>query len=154
MKILFITESLDQQSGWGRYSSSLINSLKTSEIEVDVLCQKKYGRETFCQVSGLPPALNFRSNYIFFLFYGIKIIFSSLLKKPDVIHCVVETYVPIAWVLSKYWDVPYVLTVHGSFGIKTMINRWCAWIQRMCYRHAQTIIAVSQYTKKRLLEKV
>ncbi len=154
MKILFITESLNQQSGWGRYSSSLLNALRGSNTELFVLCHKIYDQEFFHQVSGLPKVLDFRRNYIFFLFYTFKLLLSKNLKKPDIIHCAVETYAPITWVLSKYWGVPYILTVHGSFGIKTMINGWCAWIQKKCYRQAQAIVAVSKYTKKRLLEKV
>lgn len=154
MKILFVTESLDQQGGWGRYTAGLINSLDLSDDEVQILCQKRYDKGSFCQVSGLPDALNFRSNYLFFIFYAVKLLFFRKLKKPDIVHCVVETYAPIAWVLSKYWGVSCILTIHGSFGIKTLINPWCAWIQKLCYRQAQTIVAVSNYTKKRLLEKV
>ncbi len=155
MKILFLTESLDRQSGWGRYSSSLIKTLKSSDIEVSILCQERHDDTGFLyQVSGLPEVLNFRSNYVFFLLYVAKLLLCRNLEKPDIIHCVVETYAPIAWILSKYWGIPYVVTVHGSFGIKTLINPWCRWIQKRCYRQAQAVIAVSNYTKKRLLEKV
>ncbi len=154
MKILFITESLDQKNGWGRYSLGLIKHLGEMNIELYVLCHKVFSTEPFRQISGLPTALNFRTNYMFFLFHVVKILFYSRLEKPDMIHCVVETYAPIAWLLSKYWGIPYVLTIHGSFAIKTLINPWYSLIQKRCYRQAQTIVAVSNYTKKRLLEKV
>lgn len=154
MKILFITESLNQQSGWGRYSSNLISFLKEADTEKGVLCRVVVKTGVLRQVAGLPDALDFRGNYILFPFYVLKLVFCRKIEKPDIIHCMIETYAPITWLLSKYWGIPYVLTIHGSFGIKTLINPWCAMIQKRCYRDAQAIVAVSNYTKKRLLEKV
>ena len=37
--------------------------------------------------------------------------------KPDIIHCNTEYFAPIAFLLSKYFKVPFTVSVAGTYGI-------------------------------------
>jgi glycosyltransferase involved in cell wall biosynthesis len=74
---------------------------------------------------------------------------------PDVIH--VHFAVPggaLAWVLSRWTGVPYVMTVHlGDVpgGVPEKTGTWFKWILPFTYpiwRDAKHVVAVSEYTRQ------
>lgn len=80
--------------------------------------------------------------------------------KPDVIH--VHFAVPagaLAWILSRFSGIPYVLTVHlGDVpgGVAEKTSGWFRWIYpftRPIWRNASLIAAVSEFTRGLALKK-
>jgi glycosyltransferase involved in cell wall biosynthesis len=78
---------------------------------------------------------------------------------PDIIH--VHFAVPsgpVAWALSRYAHVPYVLTAHlGDVpqGVPEKTGHWFRWIYPFTppiWRHASRVVAVSEYTRQLALQ--
>lgn len=79
--------------------------------------------------------------------------------RPDVIH--VHFAVPaglVAWVLSRLYDVPYVLTAHlGDIpgGVPTKTSKWFRWVYPFTpriWQDADQVIAVSEYSRQLALK--
>lgn len=155
MKILLITNRLSFSSGWERYSRDLAESLNESGHEVFVLCQE-YGQDSFEieQKKAMPDPLSYWRNYFLFYLPVLKNLFFLVKKKPDVIHCLIETYLPTAWLLSFVLRRPLVATVHGSFGLKPLAFKLIGAIQKKVYHATKKIICISHHTQDRLLSKV
>jgi len=153
MKILLVTNELSEQSGWGRYSLDLANHLKLADHELVVVCRKiNPVFSEFEQIALLPDPLDYKKCYLFFWLYLSKIFeHRGKLKKADLIHCVVETYLPFSTIYSFFARVPLLATVHGSFGVKASRQSVYCLVQSLCYSWAKKIVCVSHYTEKRLL---
>lgn len=154
-KIIYLTDSLGTNSGWARYSLDLIRSVADKGYEVIVLChEENKGIDDIKQIPILRDPMDFGGN----VFDVFSIIFKkglrSRLAEYDTVHCLVETYVPLSFLISKIIGANLFVTIHGSFGLKTLINPILGTIQRFCYKMAKNIIAVSNYTKNRMMEVV
>ena len=79
----------------------------------------------------------------------IKIYFLTLRFKPDIIHCNTEYFAPIALLLSKYFKVPFTVSVAGTYGI-TLPKQYKMYSNS--FKRASSLICLSNYTKKRMEE--
>lgn len=153
MKILLITNELSEKSGWGRYSVDLVASLVKNNHEVSIICQTKNLNFDYSQHEILPSPLSFKKNYLLCWLSLFKFINICKQFKPDVIHCIVESYSPSACLISFISRKEYIVTAHGSFAIKPFRNYVYSLIQEFVYKRAKNIVAVSNYTKKQILLK-
>ncbi|KND49154.1 MAG: Glycosyltransferase [Parcubacteria bacterium C7867-008] len=76
------------------------------------------------------------------------------LQQYDLIHCFVEPYAPFAMYLSRLLHIPFFITVHGSYAVRTLGNDWFGMMQRHAYRAAAKIFCVSTYTQTALLKRI
>ncbi len=154
MKILVITNNLNKKNGWGNYSLAIIEQLIKNRIEVVVICSKKNKEySNVKQIEILPDPISFKKTYFLSFFYVLRILLNYKdLKNVDLIHCFVEPYSFITYLVSKILVVKYFITIHGSYGVKTLQNFFYRFLQIITYKNAQKIICVSNYTKKRLLD--
>lgn len=152
MKIAFFVSDLNYKTGWGRYSLGLIKSLVNKGVEVVVF--SKIGEDVdmpgvkVYQVFHDP--LRVKLNYFSSLSYVFKI--RSILKnhRVDIVHCVVEPYSFVCWAVSFLSGFPYIVSVHGSFGIKPYRHFLLGLLQNVFYKGASFIVCVSNYTRERL----
>lgn len=156
MKIILFTSELSEKNGWGRYSLKLAGAFEKFGHEVKVIChQKNEAISGIEQKEFLPNPLSYRWNYFLFFVAAIKVFFSFRSSKDLVVHCLVETYAPTAWLFSLLFGRPLFLTVHGSFGVKPLMYFLPGLMQKFIYlRHKTNIICVSRYTSKRLSAKI
>lgn len=143
MKVLVITSRMPfWAGGWGRYSNDLTNAL--SRLGVHVLGLDRLG---------LPGPLSWKKNYFLAFWYTLKLVANKEVRGADIIHCHVETYAPITMILSFVLRKPYCLTLHGSYAVKPFsMGPLISFIQEASYRKAKILIAVSNFTKERVLE--
>ncbi len=96
-------------------------------------------------------------SYIYKGYFATK----KLLKnwKPDIIH--VHFAVPagvLAWIISKLYKIPYVITIHlGDVpgGAPNKTKKWFRWVYpftHVIWRSAAKIVAVSEFTRNIALE--
>ena len=85
----------------------------------------------------------------FSVFFDLLNILFCLKKVPDIIHCNVEHYAIVAMILSKILRVPYTITCHGTYGV-LLPQKYPLF--KKAYEHSAFIIAVSNYTKKRMIQ--
>ncbi len=150
MRILCITNHLYGTDGWGRYSTDLIYSLSDIGNDIRILCHRKNTDIEFTQYEVLSSPISFSKNYLLSYFFVFKYILQIKKFNPDIIHCMVETYSPIAYLIALILRKKYIITVHGSFALKPFINPVYSILQKHFCAKAKHIVAVSQYTKKRL----
>lgn len=155
MNILLITSSLNERNGWGRYSHDLALALKAEGHDVYILCYSSVESDIDVpQYAVLPDPHRFFSAY----YRSGTYVAQSLSKLNgisfDVVHVVVEPYAHIARKIAKELNIPFVVTVHGTYSIKTLRSPPYAWLQKKAYRSAKKVICVSAYTERRLTEKV
>jgi len=154
MRIILFTSELSEKNGWGRYSLELACVYKKFNHEVIVVCNKANNNEAIAQIELLPGPLSYYRNYFLFFLSVIKIVFWIKDGKETVVHCLVETYLPSAWLISKLYSCPLFFTVHGSFGLKPLAFRVVGSIHKKLYQLADKVICVSSYTKDRLITAV
>ena len=134
MRIILFTSELSEKNGWGRYSLELACVYKKFNHEVIVVCNKANNNEAIAQIELLPGPLSYYRNYFLFFLSVIKIVFWIKDGKETVVHCLVETYLPSAWLISKLYSCPLFLTVHGSFGLKPLAFRVVGSIHKKLYQ--------------------
>ena len=153
MNILFITQELGIHNGWSRYSLDVVQGLISKGHQVNVLCRNR--NDTIKHVVQIPVMYD-ALRFVGPLLCLPKIIYHafrggwSMYREVTVIHCAVETYAPTAYVLSRILRVPFIVTLHGSFALKTLIHPILRHIQVFCYSRAKRLIAVSNYTLERV----
>lgn len=158
MKILVITNKLAPSSdGWGRYSVNVIRELQRNGNRVSVVSNLRGNEsiEDVRQFKILPEPLSFKKTFFLSFLYVARFFFQTQKReKYDVIHCFVEPYAFFTFILSKVLGVKYFITIHGSFGLKTLSNPIFKFLQTIAYRNAQKVICVSNYTKQRIMEHI
>jgi glycosyltransferase involved in cell wall biosynthesis len=147
MKLIFICNSVNQYNGWSIFSKGLMNSLpknyeiylfssdrpKIFSLKKDSLISAKYY-----------PILGSIASCI----DAIKIFINTYNKKIDLIHVSVESFSVVSFILSKLMRAPYTISVAGTFGV-VLPKRYPFF--KKAYLSADKIIALSNYTKMRML---
>ena len=67
-------------------------------------------------------------------------------------HCLVEPYAFIATLAGFFLRVPYIVTIHGSFGIKPFAHSLYGKIHKYGFSRARCVVAISNYSKRRISE--
>lgn len=150
MTILVLTSELTTTNGWGRYSMDLVESLRSSRVDSTVLIAR--GGEVASGYTAVPilPSVLPQAPLAFFAWLSALTLLPYAYK-ADVIHAYVETYAPIARALSMLTGKPYFVTAHGTYGVLGYSLPFPAnLLHADAFKHASRVIAVSEYTKKRL----
>lgn len=135
-KILVITWNLDSRSGWGRYSQDLVSALRAKKNEVIVECIEHPTSLTRHFLLAIPKAL--------------QLIIKYRKKQFDFVHCMVEPYALLTLIFAFFNKIPYFITLHGSYSILTIKNKFFGFLQYLAYKNAKNLIAVSNFTANRV----
>lgn len=133
MRILLISNTFSPDSGWGRYAKETKEALERQGHEI-------------ISPEDLPSPLSDKKNFLLFPWYALKI-WGEQKQRIDIIHCIVEPYAPLAWMLSKFLCAPYFITAHGTLGIKPLSHPVYGKIHRYVFQKAHGVICVSSYTQ-------
>lgn len=143
MKIGFLTYNIDPRMGWGRYASELINGVKSAGHQTVILKEQDDGFEG-------ASVLGRKFSAISSAIRSVK-----HLKDCDVIHALdVYPFGIIAFLVNLFMNKPLVITAQGTYSIAPFHHRSTSFISKLVLKKAKYIIAISHYTKKKLLEKV
>lgn len=133
MKILYLTSSLDRKTGWGRYASDLMDSMRARGHVV--------------------KAIEIRNR-------GLSIISSAwrvrrLLSSFDIIHALDGNPLGIvAWLASRGIAKKLIISIVGSYSIAPLYNWKTRWLMRRAYQSAHTIVSISSFTSFELQKKI
>ena len=143
MRIIFLTNSIQGLNGWSIVGKNLVSNIPGI---IDVYQSEKSLSFLFNKRSLKSEAL---FNYGFLAaFFDFFIIIRNQKTPPDIIHCNIELFAPLAFLLSLYYKKPYTITVHGTYGLLPLKK----WSYSYSFKKASKLICVSRYTKKRLVE--
>lgn len=129
MRVLFLTDSLSDLDGVGRYAVRLIGALEDAGVEVEVLLGRKHRpnsgdvRESWDVSICLPPdhyyymtPLRFWANTLLYL---PRVVAAA--RRADMVHCVKDF--PHSWlgaVAAKLAGKPCVATAHGTYSTEPL----------------------------------
>jgi glycosyltransferase involved in cell wall biosynthesis len=139
MNIFCLTSSNNTTDGWSNVSYNLLKlHPRNKKIVLSFSNSKKK-----------TPSLKSHTYHNF----GILCIFYDLIisiyyfRKSNIILCVVEHFAILAYLLSRIFNVPYVLMAHGTYSIN-LTSRYKLY--RIAFLNAHKILAISNFTKKKL----
>lgn len=162
MRVLFLTDSLSDFDGVGRYTMRLIEAMEAVEpgLEVEVLLARKH-RPTSESVPdrwrvrvALPPDYFFYMSPVRFL---VSLLLSvrqvrAAAKQADVVHAIKDyPHNLVGYLGARLAGKPCVATAHGTYTIQPLLSKRHGPIARWLYPRFARMISVSQYTRARLL---
>lgn len=163
MRVLFLTDSLSDLDGVGRYAMRLIAAMEELEpdLAVHVLLARKH-RPTSDQVPAhwrvevaLPP------DYFFYMsparYWTWRAIGTlrawRAARRADLVHAIKDyPHSQVALDAARLAGKPCVATAHGTYTIQPVLSRRHGARARRAYRGFARMISVSRYTRRRLLE--
>ncbi len=152
MKILFLTNSLDESNGWGRYSIDLVSSLAKKGITCRVLTTKGAKNKVLPAVEVFDVMSSNPASFLRYLFVDyLKI--KKYCDGFDLVHSLIEPYGPLACLLAGK-KRPFFITSHGTFAVNWFKKIIPKIIFRLVFKKAAKIFSVSNFTKRKIIERV
>ncbi|MCP5022773.1 MAG: glycosyltransferase family 4 protein [bacterium] len=163
MKVLFLTDSLSDLDGVGRYSMRLIAAMeaKRPEMEVHVLLARKH-RPTSKAVPShwridvaLPPDYYFYMSPLRYLVSRLHCTWKTFLaaRGASLIHAIKDyPHNQIGSDAARLRKIPCVATAHGTYTIQPLLSKVHAKRAHRTYQKIDHFISVSNYTRVRLLD--
>jgi phosphatidylinositol alpha-1,6-mannosyltransferase len=155
MKVCFITNRLVLTDGSGRSSVSIIEELKKQGIIVKVLLSQNAPASDLKEVEQykiLKSLRNYRAKWFYLVSDFLKA--KKYIADCDLIHCEIEPFAPLTYLLACFSGKPYFLMVHGHFALKPLKVWYLSGIFKQAYAKAAKIFCNSAYTQKRFLKEV
>jgi glycosyltransferase involved in cell wall biosynthesis len=139
MNIFCLTSSNNTTDGWSNVSYNLLKlHPRNRKIVLSISSSRKN-----------TPSLKSHTYHNF----GILCILYDLIvsiyyfKKSNIILCAVEHFAILAYLLSRIFNVPYILMAHGTYSIN-LTSKYKLY--RIAFLKADKILAISNFTKKKL----
>ena len=162
MRVLFLTDSLSDLDGVGRYAVSLIAALERQrpDLEFEILLARKHKPSSaevprHWKVSvGLPPDYFFHMSRPRFWASLTK---SSLkvaraARRADLVHAIKDYPHSLAGVLgARFARRPCVATAHGTYSVQPLLVKRHEELARFTYENLAGLVAVSRHTEERLV---
>ncbi len=162
MRVLFLTDSLSDLDGVGRYAMRLIAAMERQrpDLEVEVLLARKH-RPTSSQVPShwrvrvaLPP------DYFFYMspsrFWASWALSTwrawRAARRADLVHAIKDyPHSLVAADAARLAGVPCVATAHGTYTVQPLLSARHGARARRTYGRFAALISVSAYTRRRVL---
>lgn len=163
MRVLFLTDSLSDIDGIGRYAVRLISALEAAQpgLEVEVLLGRKH-RPTSPLVPArwkvrvaLPPDYFFyMSPTRFWASLGLSLgPVVAAARRADLVHAIKDyPHSLLALLGAMAARVPCIATAHGTYTVQPLVDRRHRRKARWAYGRFARIISVSEFTRRRMLE--
>ena len=163
MRVLYLTDSLSDLDGVGRYSVRLLSAVEDAGegIEIDVLLGRKHRpssselRPSWQVNVALPPdhyyymtPLRFWANTLLYLPRAV-----AAARRADVVHCIKDF--PHSWLgawAAKLAGKPCIATGHGTYTTEPLLSGRHRGRARWAAERFARWISVSGFTKRRLLD--
>ncbi|MCE9594888.1 MAG: glycosyltransferase family 4 protein [Planctomycetes bacterium] len=165
MRVLFLTDSLSDLDGVGRYTIRLITALEELEpgLEVEVLLARKH-RPNSAQIPAhwkvrvvLPPDYFFYmtpSRFWPSLVLGVARAWPAA-RRADLVHAIKDyPHNLLALWVARLAGRECVATAHGTYSVQPLLDPRHASRARKTYRRLASVISVSRYTARRLKEEL
>ncbi len=155
MKICLLTDELSYKHGWGRYSIAVIRALLRQGADLRILSPKRLCAEPdLKEYPDHHPISSFlwETRSLLSTTLSNWRTVSRLVNGCEVVHCITEPYSPVAALAAG--NRPLLISAHGTYSIYPLTRRRDAPLLRYAYRRAKGVLCVSQFTQRRLREKV
>lgn len=146
MTICFLTHNLKQDNGTGILSLRIIKGVeKLLGVKVIALTTQGSG------FSWERPILYPKKWKLISSFFRIR----KILKNCDIIHAIdAYPYGVLAVFCALGFKKKIIITAVGSGSIILLYRWYTSWLLRYCYHSAHLVIAISEFTKKKIIQKI
>lgn len=163
MRVLYLTDSLSDLDGVGRYSMRLIDGLQQLDptLEAEVLLARKH-RPTSADVEGRwPTQVTLPPDYFYYMSparFGASLALAVVrslkaARRADLIHAIKDyPHNLVAALLARLTGTPCIATAHGTYTVQPLFSDRHRRIARRTYERFAAMISVSAYTKRRVFE--
>lgn len=163
MKVLFLTDSLSDLDGVGRYAMRLIAAMEVlrPDLEVRVLLSRKH-RPTSADVPGhwridvgLPPDYFYYMDPLRFHASRVQGVWNTWRAAHDVdlVHAIKDyPHSLVALQAARLRGIPCVATGHGTYTVQPLLSDRHRAAARRTYARLAAMISVSRYTAGRVRE--
>lgn len=142
--ICYIAHHLDSVNGWGRVGRMIISHAKKHELPYTLLEKKP----SALQNRLLTPVANRKIKLQ--LSYIDSARHYKIIKAAQVIHCLTEPMIPLAYAAHKVSGNPLIINLYGTYAVKSLTGR-LADTYRRAYQSASTLLLPSRHTAEQLL---
>lgn len=145
MHIAFLCKSIEEHSGWARYTQQLATALENRGHTITIWSMDSTHIHSPLRYLSRPWNA-----------YGLARHIKRLEKEvcPDVIHITVEPYALATVFLPRKLRQKIILTIHGSYGVRPLQSRRTRWLTWQYYRYIPRFVMISCYTKNRVLSQL
>lgn len=163
MRVLYLTDSLSDLDGVGRYAMRLVDSLQQldADFQPEFLLSRKHRPTSESLPSSWPVQVALPPDYFFYMtparYWGS--FFQSLPKvvaaarRADIVHAIKDY--PHNWLAlwgARLAGKPCVATAHGTYTVQPLLDKRHQARALATYARFSSMISVSGYTRRRLLE--
>jgi phosphatidyl-myo-inositol dimannoside synthase len=153
MRVCVVTWQLEPDSGWGRYSLGLVRGLRERGVRLRVLTERRSPPPAGLGVPAIPclsPPLSPLDRPLALAWNLAQVL--RWARGSDLVHFFVEPY---ALVASLAFPWPYLITVHGTYGVIPLRgNPITAGLFARAMRRARSVVCVSRYTRSRVADAI
>lgn len=163
MKVLYLTDSLSDLDGVGRYTVCLLQALEAArpDFEPQVHLARKH-RPTSADVPAhWPVDVTLPPDYFFYM--ARSRFWPSLVRSTwrvaraarhvDLVHGIKDYPHNLVGLLgARLAGKPFVATAHGTYTVQPLLDARHRRLSRWAYRQFDAMITVSRYTARRLAE--
>ncbi len=146
MKILYLVESLDSSTGWGRFSKEIISRMIKAGVKAEILTEigSKFPEEKIILRRSWPALL---------ACFKVR----QYLKKADIdlVHSFEgNPYAIIAYLAGFGLNKKNIITATGAYSVQPLYRPFTKTILKRAYRRAKKILCISRYIEKEIKRKV
>ena len=140
MRVCYLTSSLNQACGWGRFAAELIYHAAQMGTAPLVLTPDSL-------VPSLLKNVEVISDPSFSKLLSTKTLrMRAAMSSCDIVHCLTESLVPLTTLTNK----PCILNLIGTYSTLSLASK-NAFFYRHAYHKAASLVSISNYTAKRLI---
>lgn len=144
MRVLFLTNKSKPLDGASNVGFYLIKHLPNVEFDVFSTDDSRWVFSKTSMKAGIVKTFFYHR-----LLFDLICVLLFKTGKYDLIHANIEHYAPLAWLLSKIFKIPYIVTAHGTYAVK-LPYRYRLF--KYAFKKANVVLSVSNYTAKRMQE--
>lgn len=137
MRIAFLTTTLDETVGWGRFAAGFLAEARRRNGDGNVVAPDP-ARLRSGEIRWKQPLLAFVD----------ALALLREVRSCDVIHAAIEPAAPLALILSVLLRKPFIVSVCGTFADIESYSKPVRWVYRLAFRRAARVAVLSRYTMK------
>lgn len=161
LRVLYLTDSLSDLDGVGRYAVELVSAIEGRRADLDArfLLARKH-RPTSARAHWpvdvvLPPDYFFHMSRARFWpsLAAASMRVAIAARDADLVHAIKDYPHSLAGLIgARIARKPCVATAHGTYSVQPLLDPRHRSLARWCYRRMDAFVAVSRYTARRMLE--
>ncbi|MBI5363674.1 MAG: glycosyltransferase family 4 protein [Planctomycetes bacterium] len=163
LRVLYLTDSLSDLDGVGRYTFSLLAALERErpDFELRVLLARKHRPTSASVPARWPVEVALPPDYLFYMSrarFWASVLASSVrvaraARGVDLVHAIKDYPHNLVGLLgARLAGKPCVATAHGTYSVQPLVDPRHARLSRWTYRRLSAFVSVSRYTARRMLD--